>query len=105
MGGYGYFNNYDKILFFDENRNNEWFLYETKNYIPDPSNVFLNYHDRVNNHIYYFGGLYHVQTKSVGEKASPFPLLSSGASVVILSPEFKWVETVLKSPIYLFSIE
>ena len=31
MGEYGYFNNYDKILFFDENRNNEWFLYETKN--------------------------------------------------------------------------
>ena len=75
MGGYGYFNNYDKILFFDENRNNEWFLYETKNFIPDPSNVFLNYHDRVNNHIYYFGGLYHVKTKAISKKELQYNVL------------------------------
>ena len=75
MGGYGYFNNYDKILFFDENRNNEWFLYETKNFIPDPSNVFLNYHDRVNNHIYYFGGVYDLKSKPISKKSSQYNIL------------------------------
>ena len=44
-------------------------------------------------------------TKSVGAKACPFPLLSVGASVVILSFESKCVDTVLKFPMYLFSIE
>ena len=75
MGGYGYFNNYNKILYFDENRNNEWFLYETKNFIPDPSNTYLNYHDRVNNYIYYFGGLYKVKTKPTTKKDLQYNVL------------------------------
>ena len=44
-------------------------------------------------------------TKSVGEKALPFPLLSTGASVIIVSEDFKCVECVLSSPRYRFSIE
>lgn len=75
MGGYGYFNNYDKILFFDENRDNGWFLYETKNNIPDPSNAFLNYHDRKNNHIYYFGGTYNLVNKPASKKGSQYNIL------------------------------
>ena len=35
-------------------------------------------------------------TKSVGEKASPFPLLSVGASVTIFSLEDMWIDSVLK---------
>jgi hypothetical protein len=31
-------------------------------------------------------------TKSVGEKAFPLPLLSTGASVIIVSDDFKCVE-------------
>ena len=37
-------------------------------------------------------------TKSVGEKASPFPLLSTGASVTILSLEDTWIDSVLRFP-------
>ena len=37
-------------------------------------------------------------TKSVGEKASPFPLLSVGASVIILSLEDIWTDSVLRFP-------
>ena len=44
-------------------------------------------------------------TKSVGEKALPFPLLSTGASVIIVSEDFKCVECVLSPPRYRFSIE
>ena len=43
--------------------------------------------------------------KSVGEKALPFPLLSTGASVIIVSEDFKCVECVLSPPRYRFSIE
>ena len=37
-------------------------------------------------------------TRSVGEKASPFPLLSLGASVTILSLEDMWIDSVLRFP-------
>ena len=37
-------------------------------------------------------------TKSVGEKASPFPLLSVGASVTIFSLEDMWTDSVLRFP-------
>ena len=37
-------------------------------------------------------------TKSVGEKASPFPLLSAGASVTILLLEDTWIDSVLRFP-------
>jgi hypothetical protein len=40
------------------------------------------------------------QTKSVGEKDSPFPLLSKGASVNSAFPERTWVAWVLKFPKY-----
>jgi hypothetical protein len=41
-----------------------------------------------------------VATKSVGENRAPFPLLSTGASVSMIVPDFKWVAEVLKSPLY-----
>jgi hypothetical protein len=41
-----------------------------------------------------------VATKSVGEKASPLPLLSMGASVIIVVPDAKCSHEVLKSPRY-----
>ena len=44
-------------------------------------------------------------TRSVGANASPFPLLSVGASVITLSPDFRCVDEVLRFPMYLFSIE
>ena len=39
-------------------------------------------------------------TKSVGEKASPLPLLSTGASVIIASPEDKCTASVLRLSLY-----
>jgi len=36
-----------------------------------------------------------VASKSVGEKASPFPQLSTGASVMISTPDLMCVEKVL----------
>ena len=75
LGGYGYFNNYDKILYYDEKRNNEWFLYETKNNIPDPSNEFLKYHDRTNNHIYYFGGNYNLMSNPISKEKTQYNIL------------------------------
>jgi hypothetical protein len=41
-----------------------------------------------------------VHVKSVGEKASPLPLLSIGASVIIFNPEATCVASVLKLPRY-----
>jgi hypothetical protein len=41
-----------------------------------------------------------VATKSVGEKASPLPWLSTGASVTILLPDDKCVAMVRKLPSY-----
>jgi len=38
------------------------------------------------------------ETRSVGENASPFPLLSLGASVIIDVSDFKCVERVRSSP-------
>ena len=43
---------------------------------------------------------YEVATKSVGEKASPLPLLSMGASVKIVVPDAKCSQEVRKSPRY-----
>ena len=40
------------------------------------------------------------QTVSVGENASPFPLLSTGASVMNVCPEAKCLSSVRNSPIY-----
>src|SRR5215475_489996 len=42
-----------------------------------------------------------VATRSVGEKASPFPLLSLGASVEIFDCEGPCVASQCKSPVYL----
>src|SRR3954449_712180 len=42
-----------------------------------------------------------VATRSVGEKASPFPLLSLGASVEIVACEGPCVASQCKSPVYL----
>jgi hypothetical protein len=39
-------------------------------------------------------------TRSVGEKFSPLPLLSTGASVVITLPDLRCRISVLKSPRY-----
>ena len=41
-----------------------------------------------------------VAVRSVGEKASPLPWLSSGASVMILMPDCRWVASVRRSPKY-----
>ena len=41
-----------------------------------------------------------VATKSVGENASPLPLLSIGASVIIVSPEDKCTASVLRLFLY-----
>jgi hypothetical protein len=46
-----------------------------------------------------------VATKSVGEKASPLPWLSMGASIVILFPDCKCIASDLKFPMYsLFAV-
>ena len=45
-----------------------------------------------------------VASRSVGEKASPLPLLSTGASVISVLPERTWVAWVLKFPGYVVSI-
>src|SRR5262245_59388427 len=42
-----------------------------------------------------------VATRSVGEKASPFPLLSLGASVEIFACEGPCIASQCKSPVYL----
>src|SRR6185295_4529873 len=42
-----------------------------------------------------------VATRSVGEKASPFPLLSVGASVAIFEVEGPCVASQWRSPVYL----
>ena len=39
-------------------------------------------------------------TRSVGLKASPLPLLSGGASVIILLPDIWWVSCVRRPPRY-----
>lgn len=41
-----------------------------------------------------------VATRSVGENRSPLPWLSTGASVSITVPDWRWVATVLNSPSY-----
>ena len=41
-----------------------------------------------------------VATKSVGENALPLPSLSTGASVMMVLPDCKWMASVLKSPLY-----
>jgi hypothetical protein len=46
-----------------------------------------------------------VQSKSVGEKASPLPLLSTGASEMIVLPLFRCIAEHLRPPWYLTSIE
>ena len=46
-----------------------------------------------------------VQSKSVGEKASPFPLLSIGASEMMELPLFKCIAEHLSPLWYLTSIE
>ena len=40
------------------------------------------------------------QTRSVGLNASPFPLLSGGASVIILLSERRWMSCVRRAPRY-----
>src|SRR5213595_4049808 len=42
-----------------------------------------------------------VATRSVGENASPLPLLSVGASVEILDRDGPWVALQCRSPVYL----
>src|SRR5437879_8058245 len=44
-----------------------------------------------------------VATRSVGENASPLPLLSVGASVAIFDCDGPWVASQCKSPPYLIS--
>jgi len=45
-----------------------------------------------------------VATKSVGENAAPFPLLSAGASVGIFDFEGPWVASQCKLPVYFTEI-
>ena len=45
-----------------------------------------------------------VATKSVGEKDSPFPLLSVGASVAILAWDGPWTASQCRSPVYSMQI-
>src|SRR5436853_293525 len=45
-----------------------------------------------------------VATKSVGENASPLPLLSVGASVASFACEGPWVASQWRSPVYLIEI-
>src|SRR5260370_6309875 len=45
-----------------------------------------------------------VATRSVGENASPLPLLSVGASVAILDCDGPCVESQCRSPVYLMEI-
>ena len=45
-----------------------------------------------------------VATRSVGEKAAPFPLLSAGASVAIFDFDGPWVASQCRSPVYLIEM-
>src|SRR6267143_5328300 len=45
-----------------------------------------------------------VATRSVGENASPFPLLSVGASVASLACDGPWVASQWRSPVYLIEM-
>src|SRR6266446_10525997 len=45
-----------------------------------------------------------VATRSVGENASPFPLLSVGASVASFDFDGSWTASQCKSPVYLTEI-
>ena len=65
LGGYGYFNNFDKILYFD-NKTFEWYKYNSKNDLYDnASNDFLIFHDRKEEEIFYFGGKFDVTPQNI----------------------------------------
>jgi len=65
LGGYGYFNNFDKILYFD-NTTYEWYKYNSTNDLySNASNDFLIFHDKEEENIYYFGGKFDVTPRSL----------------------------------------
>jgi hypothetical protein len=75
MGGYGYYSNFDKILYFD-NETFEWYKYNTENdLLSNASNDFLIFHDREEKEIYYFGGKFDVTKKIIDKENLQYSLM------------------------------
>ena len=75
MGGYGYYSNFDKILYFD-NETFEWYKYNTENdLLSNASNDFLIFHDREEKEIYYFGGKFDVTQKNIDKENLQYSLM------------------------------
>ena len=75
LGGYGYFNNFDKILYFD-NKTFEWYKYNSKNDLYDnASNDFLIFHDGEEKEIYYFGGKFDVTPQNIEKENLQYSIM------------------------------
>jgi len=80
LGGYGYFNNFDKILYFD-NKTLEWYKYNSKNDLYDnASNDFLIFHDRKEEEIFYFGGKFDVTPQNIEKENLQYSIMKFSAS-------------------------
>ena len=80
LGGYGYFNNFDKILYFD-NKTFEWYKYNSKNDLYDnASNDFLIFHDRKEEEIFYFGGKFDVTPQNIEKENLQYSIMKFSAS-------------------------
>ncbi len=80
LGGYGYFNNFDKILYFD-NKTFEWYKYNSKNDLYDnASNDFLIFHDRKEEEIFYFGGKFDVTPQNIEKENLQYSVMKFSAS-------------------------
>ena len=80
LGGYGYFNNFDKILYFD-NQTFEWYKYSSKNDLyENASNDFLIFHDKEEEEIFYFGGKFHVTPQSIEKENLQYSIMKFSTS-------------------------
>ncbi len=80
LGGYGYFSNFDKILYFD-NQTLEWYKYNSKNDLyENASNDFLIFHDREEEEIFYFGGKFHVTPQSIEKENLQYSIMKFSTS-------------------------
>lgn len=80
LGGYGYFNNFDKILYFD-NKTFEWYKYNSKNDLyGNASNDFLIFHDRKEEEIFYFGGKFDVIPQNIEKENLQYSIMKFSAS-------------------------
>ena len=80
LGGYGYFNNFDKILYFD-NQTLEWYKYSSKNDLyENASNDFLIFHDKEEEEIFYFGGKFHVTPQNIKKENLQYSIMKFSTS-------------------------